>query len=107
MLNETIDRTMAKAQQREIITRASKFSNVFKNITKDKSFQNTIMHNKLDKYLKQGVDTSTAIKESLDDVNNYIVENPEEFQVEISFKESLSQMPFFRSLHEKLFAQCA
>lgn len=107
MLNETLDRTMAKAQQHEFLTKASKFSNVFKNITKDKNFQKEIMHAKLDKYIQKGVDTSSAIKESLYDDSNFIVENPDEFQVELSFESESSGVPFFKSIYNKLFAECA
>jgi hypothetical protein len=89
------------------LTKASKFSNVFKNITKNKDFQNEIMHAKLDKYIKKGIDTSEAIKESLYDYENFIVEDPNEFQVEVSFNSENIGVPFFKSLYSKLFAQCA
>ena len=104
MLNETLDKSMAKAQHREILTKASKFSNVFKNITKDRSFQDEIMHAKLDKYVQQGADTTSAIKESLYDTSNFIVEDPDEIQVEITFNKDSSE-PFFKSLYNKLLAQ--
>lgn len=104
MLNETLDRSMAKAQRHEILTKASKFSNLFKNITKDKSFQDEIMHSKLDKYIQKGIDTSTAIKESLYAYDEYIVENPDEFQVEVNFGQP-SDVPFFKSLYNKLLAE--
>ena len=105
MLNETLDKSMAKAQHREILTKASKFSNVFKNITKDRSFQDEIVHAKLDKYIRQGADTTSAIKESLYDISNFIVEDPDEIQVEIAFNKDSSGEPFFKSLYNKLLAQ--
>jgi len=104
MLNETLDKSMAKAQSREILTKASKFSNVFKNITKDRSFQDEIMHAKLDKYIQQGADTTSAIRESLYDVSNFIAEDPDELQVEIPFNKEPSGEPFFKSLYNKLLA---
>lgn len=105
MLNETLEKSMEKAQRREIITKASKFSNVFKNITKDTAFQDEIMHSKLDKYILKGADTSSAIKESLNDAANFIVENPDELQVELTFNKEDSGLPFFKSLYNKLLAQ--
>ena len=106
MYTQTLDDTMAKAKKVERMTKATKFSNVFKTMVTDKSFQDEIAQKKLSQYVKNIEDASSKI--NIDDcseekVTDLIVEDPDIIPVKIEFNNiDTIGLPFFKSIQFKL-----
>ena len=98
MLNETLDKAMARSKRCENKTRASKYSAGYK-LNSVNKFQESVMYKKIRKYVKNNAPVSDIIGE---DISDYIVEDPYQIPVKIDFSSSGEGIPFFRSLYRKL-----
>ena len=97
MLSQTLDEIMTKAKRFEHITRATKYSSVFK--TTDEQDEQ-LMQKRISKY-------STNVKlNNLEEnwiAEDLIVEDPDEIKINVEFKHSEGERkPFFRAISSKL-----
>lgn len=91
---DNLDKTMAKAKKVERLTRATKFSNVFRGLASG---------NVSEKDLTETNIGCGEIEKISDKANDFIIENPDEKSFDIIFKNnSENNLPFFRSIQEKL-----
>ena len=105
MLLETLENTMTKAKKYEQITKATKFGNVYcaPAVESENNLSEKIMRKKIDKYTKRGYrsfDSDRTEEVMNEEIDDYIVEDPQEAVFEIAFTHS--DLPFFRSIQQKL-----
>lgn len=100
MISKTLDETMEKAKKFENLTKASKFSSLFKGISVEKSAEKEFeMLQKISEYVKEDIQTPSEDAEILE----YITENPDEVAPIFDFNGSVSTgLPFFKSIDYKL-----
>ncbi len=97
MLSQTLDEIMTKAKRFEHITRATKFSSVFK--TTDEQDEQ-LMQKRISKYSAK---VQSNVQEENWEVENLIVEDPDEVKFDIEFKHSEGERkPFFKAISLKL-----
>lgn len=89
-----IDKAMRKAKRIERLTRATKFSSVFKGLASGKISKEDFASSSVDNQKEIFVD-------NLDVASDFIVENPAEKKFDLVFKNS-SELPFFKSVDLKL-----
>ena len=99
MLNATLEKTMAKAKNYENLTKASKYSTLYKVNDKKNDLQDMQMYKKIQKYVKKNAPVSDIMNE---DISDYIVEDPSRVRVEIDFSSNNLGIPFFKALQVKL-----
>ena len=99
MLTQTIDEIMSRTKKFENLTRATKFSKVFKNNT-DKQNDEYLMQKRISRYSKK--ETPVEIEQDWDS-EDLIVEDPDEIKIDIEFKHTEgNKKPFFKSIGAKL-----
>lgn len=102
MLAQTLDNTMAKAQKIERMTKATKFSNVFRAVVSDGDFAQSLANRKLSDYVQQAKsDVEQKTAEEIEDIQEFIDEDPDDVSVKLEFA-SDNGLPFFRSIQMKL-----
>lgn len=101
MQTQTIDETMARAKQHEKMTKATRFTNVFGDVEIEYvPKQESLMRYKIDQYTKEGYRSYDNAEEQASDIDNIIVEDPNEAILNIEYKPS--SLPFFKSISAKL-----
>lgn len=94
---EILEKSMEKAKKVERLTRATKFSNVFKSMVEGAN------PNDLIKKSPEPLREPEHMQAEIDDSYEYIVEDPNEITVDISYeKHSDSDVPFFKVLQSRL-----
>jgi len=94
---EIVEKSMEKAKKVERLTRATKFSNVFKGMSAGLNPKDII------KKSPEPLREPEHIQAEADDSYEYIVEDPNEISVDISYSShSGLGVPFFKELQSKL-----
>ena len=101
MILRTLEESMEKAKKFENITKAAKYSNLFKGTIPEKSPEKEIeMLKKISQYVK---DDQIQHSAQDDEILDYITENPDEMNSVLNIKNSVSTgLPFFKSIDYKL-----
>ena len=95
MLRQILDDTMQKASKYEKMVQPSRITNVFGDVEIEPVQQESLMQQKISKYIKKGYKNDKVSEE-----NDFIVENPEEAILNIKY--TPTNLPFFKSITSKL-----